>query len=363
MSMLPRLHIVSLPHTQTTHEFDHCAFTAKTRKFATMMDRRGHEVYLYGSEAHDGSCQELVECISRAEQDELLGGYDWYQRGEIYGVDWNPDLPYWRLFNARVEGEIACRIEPRDVICLTTGEPCRRIAEAFSNHLVVEHGVGYEGVLESTHRVFESYSWQAAVYGSKYGASKADGRFFDAVIPNFYDTAEFPAGKGDGGYCVFMSRMTARKGYEIAVEATRRAGVPLKIAGIGGDVVDAPHVEHVGLVDAAARAELLGGAIATLIPTVYVEPFGGVAAESLLVGTPAITTDWGAFPEYVEQGVDGFRCRSMGEFADAIGAVARLWREPIRKRAQARFSMGTVGAQYDAYFERLQTLYGDGFYA
>ena len=39
-----RLHVVSLPHSQTTRGFDTCAFTAKVRKFADMMRSLGHEV-------------------------------------------------------------------------------------------------------------------------------------------------------------------------------------------------------------------------------------------------------------------------------------------------------------------------------
>jgi hypothetical protein len=40
----PTLHILCLPHTQTTRAYDHCAYTAKVRKFASMMAAEGCRV-------------------------------------------------------------------------------------------------------------------------------------------------------------------------------------------------------------------------------------------------------------------------------------------------------------------------------
>jgi glycosyltransferase involved in cell wall biosynthesis len=358
-----RIHLIGLPHTQTTQRFNQCAYTSKARRFASMMHHRGHDVFLYASEQNDATCTELVTCITRAQQDELLGDYDWYQRGEIYGVNWDPSLPFWRLFNANAVRELAARIEPHDIVCLSTGWPQAEIAAAFPNRLVVEYGIGYEGCMNSTHHVFESYAWMHAVYGAQSGASSANGRFFDAVIPNFFDVDDFPQGAQDGGYFAFMSRMTERKGYGIAIDATRELGATLKIAGVGGDRPDHEHVEYLGFVDHEQRAELLGGARALFVPTLYLEPFGGVAVEAMLCGTPVITTDWGAFPELVRQGVDGFRCRTMGEFVAAAMHVGDLDSDAIRDNATARFSTDVVAEMYETHFERLASLWGDGFYA
>ena len=117
-----------------------------------------------------------------------------------------------------------------------------------------------------------------------------------------------------------------------------------------------------GLADTQKRAELMGAAKAIFVPTLYVEPFGGVAVEAMMCGTPVICTDWGAFPENVEQGVDGFRCRTLAEFVQAMSDVEGLDRELIRRRAVGRFSTEAVGPQYARYFERLQALWGEGFY-
>lgn len=360
------LHVVSLPHTQTTHEFDHCAYTAKVRKFCGMMRDQGHHVVLYAGDENEADCDELVTCITRAEQDALLPQEPWFSAG-IQAVDWDASRPYWRLFNGRVIEGLRERKAERDIVCLITGCSQQEIIDAFPypQHIVVEFGVGYGGIA-APFQVYESYAWMHAVYGQRFGATQADGRFFDAVIPNYFTVDEFPfQEERSDPYYVFMSRMTPRKGYEIAIETTARIGARLLIAGDGGDRPQADHVEYVGHVNAAQRGELLSGALGTFMSTLYLEPFGGVAVESLLSGTPVISTDFGAFPELIAQGEDGFRCRIMAEFEEAALAVAAFSdesRAAMRRRAQGRFGTGPVGLQYKRYFDQLATLWGDGFH-
>jgi glycosyltransferase involved in cell wall biosynthesis len=93
----------------------------------------------------------------------------------------------------------------------------------------------------------------------------------------------------------------------------------------------------------------------------YVEPFGNVVIESQACGTPTITTDWGAFTENNPAG-SGFRCRTLQEFMQAAESVKDLDRAAIRQRAIDIYNLDTIGLQYEAYFKRLLTLWGDGWY-
>ncbi len=358
--MTPTLHVLTLPHTSPTREFNLCAYTSKTRRFATMMHEQGYRVILYGCGSNEAECAEFVKVLSAAKQRQLLKDEDWYQRGEIYALPYDENTPIWQAYNHAAVKQIAKRIQPHDIICLpsSTHKP---IADAFPAHMSVESGVGYEGAC-CDYRVFESYAWMHCVYGYQMGAAAADGHLYHQVIPNFFETADFPAGKGDGDYFLFMSRMTPRKGYEIAIEATRRAGARLIIAGVGGDHPEAEHVEYVGLADTQKRAELMGGARAIFVPTLYVEPFAGVNVEAQICGTPVISTDFGAFTETVEHGLSGFRCHTLAEFTQACSDVDNLDRNAIREAAIARWSTENVGPMYSAYFERLQGLWTGGFY-
>jgi glycosyltransferase involved in cell wall biosynthesis len=346
-----RFHVVGLPHTQTTKAYSWSPFTEKARKFSTMMAERGHEVYLYASEENEARCTELVTCITCDEQEELVtpGSNFWDERG-----------PQWKLMNRRVIHELRLRLQEKDFICLSVGSPQKPIADAFPAALCVEYGVGYAGTF-ANYLVFESYAWMHAFYGQSQGLFKADGRFFDAVIPHCFEVADFPFSAEKDDYFVYLGRLTPRKGYRLAAEICRAKGLPLKMAGSGDPPPEG--VEYIGMVGPAERGLLLSRATALLAPTLYIEPFGAAAVEAMLCGTPVICPDWGGFTETVEHGVTGYRCRTFKEFCLATDEVRDLDPYAIRDHAASNYSTEVVAERYEAYFERLLTLWDKGFYA
>jgi glycosyltransferase involved in cell wall biosynthesis len=198
-----------------------------------------------------------------------------------------------------------------------------------------------------------------SIYAGWKNPTTADGRFYDVVIPGYLEPEMFPLGDGLGDYYLFIGRLIDRKGYAIAQEVCQRLGKRLILAGPGEQK---GYGEFVGSIDPETRAKLMGGAIATFAPTLYIEPFGNVVIESQACGTPTITTDWGAFVENNPQGVTGFRCRTLKEFMDATESVKLLDRNAIRERAVSLYNLDTIGQQYNDYFERLLTLWGQGWY-
>jgi glycosyltransferase involved in cell wall biosynthesis len=56
---------------------------------------------------------------------------------------------------------------------------------------------------------------------------------------------------------------------------------------------------YLGSLEGRQRARVVGGALAMMMPTNFVEPFGGAGVEGMLTGTPLLASDWGAFTETV----------------------------------------------------------------
>lgn len=352
-----KFHIIGLPHTEVTDKYGQCAFTQNTLNFCKMM--KGEDITLYAPGETQAPVTEFVSVYSKAQQDEWFKDEEWYRENRVYEVSWDHKKPYWEYFNARVIEELKKRVKPHDFILIMGGLAQKSIADTFPNNLTVEYCVCYEGAF-SQFKVFESYAEMHYWYGRHF---KGDGEFYDAVIPAYFDPEDFHTGpKGD--YFLFLSRMTGRKGYEIAIEMTRQLGKKLIIAGAGGDRPKADHVEYIGYADKQKRAELLSGAIALLCPTIYIEPFGKVTVEALMSGTPVITTDWGAFPEIVKHGFNGWRCRTLEQFVWAGQNVDKLSTpHKIREKAMANYSLDRVRLMYQEYFSMLMTLWDKGWYS
>jgi glycosyltransferase involved in cell wall biosynthesis len=268
-------------------------------------------------------------------------------------------LPHWQSFNQRAANAILQRAQPRDFICLIGGAANKAIADALPNLIAVEFGIGYPGTF-AKFRVFESYAWMHAIYGQQYGAGQADGQWFDAVIPGYFERERFPFSEKKADYCCFVGRLIERKGYGIAVEVCKALGMKLLIAGQG---TPPDYGEYLGVIGPAERGELMTNARACFVPTIYIEPFGNVAVEAMSCGTPVISTDWGAMTETVIHGKTGFRCRTFKQFLDAVEAAPTLDPHAIRAHAVSNYSLEATAPKYDAYFRRLSTLWDGGWYS
>jgi len=366
-----RFHIVALPHTITSKEYNACAYTQKVFNFCKMMMDLGHEVYHYGTEGSNPPCTEHITIITKAEQKELLGESDW-KKG-FFQLEWNPSKPYWIVTNARAAAEIAKRKWRKDFVCLIGGNCQKPIADFLgpADVLTVEYGIGYRGVF-AKYRAFESYSHMHKVYGMT--MKDPNGSWYDAVIPNYFDPADFPFSAKKDDYFFFIGRLVSRKGPQIAAEVTKEIGAKLLLAGQGVEkkegnriiarelTLEGDHLEHIGYADVKKRGELMKKAKAVFVPTTFVEPFGGVAVEAQICGTPVITTDWGAFAETVVHGVTGFRCRTFEQFVWAAKNVDKLDPKTIREWAVNNYSLDRVKLMYQEWFEMLYDLWDKGWY-
>lgn len=354
-----RIHLLGLAHLPTNRNVAWCCgFTQKIVNLAKILRRNGCEITFYGGEGSIVECDEFVQVISEDQRKACYGEYDW--RKEPYRCDGNDSAH--QEFNRNAIREINARKQPHDFLLCTFGVWQKPIADACTGLMVVEPGVGYGGVF-SDHRVFESYAWMHTIYG-RLGIQ--DGNWYDAVIPNFFDVDQYELREKKEDYVLYFGRVTKRKGVDIAIQVTKELGLKLIVAGqLGADHIDlsVSNVYYVGPVSDQRRSELMSHARAVMVPTYYLEPFGGVAVEAMLCGTPAITSDWGAFPETVSHGVTGFRCRTFSEFCDGVERANTIDPVACRTLAEKRFSLEAIAPMYERYFERLNDLWTDGWYA
>ena len=169
-------------------------------------------------------------------------------------------------------------------------------------------------------------------------------------------------------FALTLGRICPEKGFHLALEASRRAGVPLVIAGevfgyeahqtyFAREIVPRLDRERrfIGPIGFARKRRLLTAARSVLIPSLAPETSSLVAMEALACGTPVVAFASGALPEIVEHGRTGFVVHDEREMADAIHAAATIDPETCRQTARARFSLERTTEDYLALYRRLVT--------
>lgn len=344
-----RFHVLAVPHTITRKDYSACAFTQNVLKFCKMMTARGHTVFHYGHKDSTVECSEHVPVTDNELLQRVYGIYNW--KKEMFKHNTGDECN--KVFNERAITEVAKRKQPGDFLLLFWGLGHEPIAKAHPDLLAVEPAIGCFNRPCTPYSVYSSYSVMNYVYGKE----KLEPRWSDAVIPHYFDVADFTFNeKPVGGYFVYLGRLIKPKGLEVAIQVAKAAGKKLKMAGQGdlaeqlGYTPSSEEVEVLGYLEPEARNALLRDADALLVPSQYNEPFGCVTVEALLCGTPILTTDWGAFAETNLHGVTGYRCRSLEQWIWAAKEVGKLDRRACRKWGEDTYSLEATAPRYEEYF-------------
>ena len=167
-------------------------------------------------------------------------------------------------------------------------------------------------------------------------------------------------------FALMLGRVCPEKGVHLAIEAAKRADIPLIIA---GEVF--PYEAHqryfdeevqprldsrrrfVGPVGFARKRRLLTAAQCLLVSSVVSETSSLVAREALACGTPVVGFAKGALPETIEHGRTGFLVDTVDDMAAAIRLTRDLDPALCRNVARQRFSLDAMTARYFALYRRL----------
>lgn len=166
------------------------------------------------------------------------------------------------------------------------------------------------------------------------------------VKPNFVNP-DPQVGQGDGGYMIYVGRLSVEKGLDTLIEAWRHLKIemPLKIVGDGPLselVIQATQelntIEWLGRKPMKDVHDLMGNAMALVFPSKWYETFGRVGAEAFAKGTPVIASKIGAIAELIDHGNNGlyFHPGDAKDLATQVQWLATNPDKQVRMRYEAR---------------------------
>ena len=169
----------------------------------------------------------------------------------------------------------------------------------------------------------------------------------------------------DNDEVLFVGRLEATKGPDLAARACRAAGVKLRLIGDGAMrpqlAADFPEVQFMGRCDASEIAHHARRARLLVMPSRYPEPFGLVAVEALWSGLPVIATDTAFLAHDIVAAGAGLAMNPR-DTADFAGAIRSLFDDDAHcRRASVAAYQDTrdVALSPETWAERLLDQYDD----
>ncbi len=186
------------------------------------------------------------------------------------------------------------------------------------------------------------------------------------IKPNFV----YPdpgVGHGQGGYAIFVGRLSDEKGIKTLLDAWSllESEVPLKIVGAGP--LDAqvqaaasrdPSITWIGQQSPAAVASLVGEAAFLVFPSLWYEGLPRTIIEAFAKGTPVIGSKLGAMQDLISHDRNGLLFEP-GQ-PDALAAVVReIWQDHdrLKRLRQSARSEFESHYSYQANYQCLMTIY------
>lgn len=320
---------------------------AHTALTADALVDRGHQVTLF---AKAGS-------VSRADVVEIVEADLTFGRAFVDGVD-AADL---RLDDAYAAALDVVALGGFDAVLDNTLSPVTYRRPPDVPTLTVLHT---PATLERTNAVLDAPGWAPGARHRFVAVSAHTQRDWRSRLPevgrvlNGIDLTRWHPGdrQVDAPHAVWSGRITPEKGLDLAIDAARLAGWPLRISGPVSDATyfaaeieprlgeDATYVGH--LRQSELRAFLAAGSVLLFSPR-WDEPFGLAAVEAMACGTPVAALPAGAAAEVVDRrgGVLARRSDAESLAAALLGAV-RLDRGRVRTSA-LRFGAERMVTAYE----------------
>jgi len=169
-------------------------------------------------------------------------------------------------------------------------------------------------------------------------------------------------------FFVWLGRFMPEKGPHLAIEAARKADVPLVLAGtidqhLPESVayfeemikphIDEKQVKYIGPVNMRQKISLLSRARGFLNPILWEEPFGMVMIEAMALGCPVISFPRGAAPEIVVHRKTGFLVHDVNEMVKFFPRIDGIDRNVTREHVEKNFSARAMAEKYIKVYKKV----------
>ena len=192
-----------------------------------------------------------------------------------------------------------------------------------------------------------------------------------AVVLNPVSLPPAATNAGNGQYVGYVGRVTPEKGIGHLIEMARRLpDIPVFVA---GDALTQRELQFkvprnmrfLGFLPRSEVNQFYRNARIVVVPSIWQEPFGLVAAEAMSNGVPVVAFRSGALSEIIEENETGRLCNPF-DTEELVRNVAELWARPAlckkmgekaRERVATRYSdSGYVQNLLNVYWEAIQRL-------
>lgn len=304
----------------------------------------GHEVTLFGAGTKTGTKARFVSTDPTLQSPRLLEAM--------------PELVHVTRVNEMLErerfdivhdhstvGPVTAAQRNMPTVVTVHSNPVGEVAEYLSR---VDHHVSLVAISHAQRRVAPDLAWHSTIHHG-------------IEVPGPVKP------EPSAGPVLWLGRFAADKGPDTAIEACRKANLPLVLAGKANqkdewrylDEVIRPMLgEDVELVLNADRERtdaLLYEARALLLPIRWEEPFGMVLIEAMAKGTPVVATRRGAIPEVILHGRTGMICPDDADLPEALHEVSTMDPATCAEHVRTMFSVPLMARRYERTFRQILT--------
>jgi len=173
----------------------------------------------------------------------------------------------------------------------------------------------------------------------------------ETFVYNGLDPADFIFRPRKEQWDLFLGKLHSDRGYHWAIEAAKRTGRRLIVAG-GWRPSFTGVIKYVGEVGGKRKAVLLARARCLWMPAQWDEPFGLPTIEALFSGTPVLGTKRGALPEILTPEV-GAICATLDEMIAAAEKIGTREPRACRAHAERWFTHLEMASEYVRMYQAL----------